>query len=235
MAKKQMTTKHPLPSLDNAITVNEKQPDEKRNGGSVVDRELERQIAAVRAIADARVEHLLTWLRLIRSQFNDEQLKMPVLQFFKENLPNVSLIRGENGQFDLSWKDENGDFTMVDTVGRDVHTSLLQQVGMAYPSFSDTRQSFGGFQFSAKSMKNFPCVDDPQFGAYLSQGSFNNGMPEGFQTPGAESQRLSIGMTPKTLRLPKQGEMLLSVHGSPLGVYKEESMEAIHETETEEG
>lgn len=35
-------------------------------------------------------------------------------------------------------------------------------------------------------------------------------------------------MTPKTLRVPKPGEMLLSVHGSPLGVYKEENMEAIH-------
>lgn len=44
------------------------------------------------------------------------------------------------------------------------------------------------------------------------------------------SQRLSIGMTPKTLRLPKPGEMLLSVHGSPLGVFKENNMEAIHGT-----
>ncbi|PPR83152.1 hypothetical protein GOBAR_AA37567 [Gossypium barbadense] len=35
-------------------------------------------------------------------------------------------------------------------------------------------------------------------------------------------------MTPKTKRLPKPGEILLSVHGSPLGVYKEENMEAIH-------
>jgi len=35
-------------------------------------------------------------------------------------------------------------------------------------------------------------------------------------------------MTPKTRRLPKPGEMLLSVHGSPLGVYKEDNMEAIH-------
>ena len=42
------------------------------------------------------------------------------------------------------------------------------------------------------------------------------------------SQRLSVGMTLKTLRQPKPGEMLLSVHGSPLGVYKENNMEAIH-------
>ncbi|KAI3519849.1 hypothetical protein L1887_09066 [Cichorium endivia] len=31
-----------------------------------------------------------------------------------------------------------------------------------------------------------------------------------------------------TLRLPKQGKMLLSVHGSPLGVYKENNMDTIH-------
>ena len=41
------------------------------------------------------------------------------------------------------------------------------------------------------------------------------------------SNQLSFGMTPKTVRLLKNGEMLLSVHGSPLGVYKEENLEAI--------
>ncbi|CAI9760154.1 unnamed protein product [Fraxinus pennsylvanica] len=51
------------------------------------------------------------------------------------------------------------------------------------------------------------------------------------QTWKMNNQRLSIGMTPKTLRLPKPGEMLLSVHGSPLGVYKEDNMETIHESE----
>ncbi|XXG62005.1 hypothetical protein AAC387_Pa05g0466 [Persea americana] len=47
----------------------------------------------------------------------------------------------------------------------------------------------------------------------------------------ATSQRLSVGMTPKNIRLPNHGEMLLSVHGSPLGVYGEDNMEAIHESE----
>ncbi|CAN6312420.1 unnamed protein product [Urochloa humidicola] len=32
------------------------------------------------------------------------------------------------------------------------------------------------------------------------------------------------------LGLPKNGEMLLSVHGSPLGVYKEENLAAIEES-----
>lgn len=44
----------------------------------------------------------------------------------------------------------------------------------------------------------------------------------------AYNNRLSVGMTPKTLRLPKPGEMLLSVHGSPLGIFKEDNMESIH-------
>uniref|UniRef100_A0A0D9X6C2 Borealin C-terminal domain-containing protein n=1 Tax=Leersia perrieri TaxID=77586 RepID=A0A0D9X6C2_9ORYZ len=51
------------------------------------------------------------------------------------------------------------------------------------------------------------------------------------QTPGvAMSTQLSFGMTPKTLRLPKKGEMLLSVCGSPLGVYQEENLAAVHDT-----
>lgn len=41
------------------------------------------------------------------------------------------------------------------------------------------------------------------------------------------SSRLSFGMTPKTVRLPKNGEMLLSVRGSPLGVYQEENLASI--------
>lgn len=43
----------------------------------------------------------------------------------------------------------------------------------------------------------------------------------------ATSNQLSFGVTPKTVRLPKKGEMLLSMHGSPLGVYKEENLAAI--------
>lgn len=42
------------------------------------------------------------------------------------------------------------------------------------------------------------------------------------------NHRLSVGVTPKSLRLPKHGEMLLSVRGSPLGVYREENLETIN-------
>ncbi|XP_057540170.1 uncharacterized protein LOC130818137 [Amaranthus tricolor] len=200
MAKKKRTNKKPLASHDNIVSKDETRTEQEKDIGSSIDTELERQIAGVKALADIEVEHLLTGLRLIRSCFNKEQLQTPVLQFFKENLPNVSVVKNsEDEHFDLRWKDEDG-------YGGDIHASLFHQMSMAYPSYSDARQSFGGFQFSV-------------------------GMPEGFQTPGAQSQRLSVGMTPKTLRVPKHGEMLLSVHGSPLGVYKEDNMEAIRESE----
>ncbi|KAM7522686.1 hypothetical protein LguiA_012588 [Lonicera macranthoides] len=40
---------------------------------------------------------------------------------------------------------------------------------------------------------------------------------------GCSSQRMSVvGMTLKTLRIPKKGKMLLSVHGSPLGLYNKQ-------------
>ncbi|KMT14282.1 hypothetical protein BVRB_4g076370 [Beta vulgaris subsp. vulgaris] len=235
MVKKKRNSKQPLSSHDNATIVDEKKPEEEKNGDSSTDREFERQIAAMNAISDMEAEHLLTGLRLIRSYFNEEQLKMPVLQFFKENLPNVSVVRnGEDDLFDLRWKDVDGDLSAYTNGGRDLHASLFQHMSMAYPSCSDVRQSFGGFQFSAKAMKNLVGVDDQQIGSYLSQESLNTmmlGVPEGLQTPGATSQRLSIGMTPKSRRLPKHGEMLLSLHGSPLGVYKEDNMEAINESE----
>lgn len=238
MAKRRgkRTASQPLASHDNETSVDAKQSPLQKDGGLSTDREVECQIAAIKAISDVEVEHLLTSLCLIRSYFNEEQLQVPVMQFFKENLPNVSIVKGgEGAHFDLGWKDEYGKLSMYNTDGRDIHASLLHHMSMAFPSCSDARQSFGGLQFSAKDVKtSLVGADDLQIGSYLSQESLNPmmlGMPKGLQTPGVDSQRLSIGMTPKTIRLPKQGEMLLSVHGSPLGVYKEDNMEAIHESE----
>ncbi|KAL9234940.1 hypothetical protein vseg_009750 [Gypsophila vaccaria] len=229
------TSKQPRASDVKAPTIDGNQNKSKVNLNSSTDREVERQVAAVKAIADMEVDHLLTGLRLIRSYFSEDQLQTPVLQFIKENLRNVEVVRnGEDDNFDLRWKDEAGNLSTYDAGGNDIHASLLHHMSTAYPPSSTARQSFGGLQFSAKTVKNHVGLDDMQFGNYLPCESLNMGMfgmPEGLQTPGATSQRLSVGMTPKTIRLPKHGEMLLSVHGSPLGVYKEDSMEAIHESE----
>ncbi|CAN7068223.1 unnamed protein product [Brassica oleracea var. botrytis] len=58
----------------------------------------ERRIAAIKAIRDIEIEQSLTAQRLLCSYFTKEQLETPVLDFFKENLPDVSIEVEDNGE-----------------------------------------------------------------------------------------------------------------------------------------
>ncbi|XP_021274487.1 uncharacterized protein LOC110409461 [Herrania umbratica] len=205
------------------------------NKEGLIDQEVERQCAAIRAIRDVEIEHMLTALRLLRSYCSEEQLQTPALQFFNENLPNLSVVRNaENGQFEVRWKHEDGNISVHNADGRDIHSSLLHRMSIAYPHDVGI-PSFGGFELTTETERTSLLQgDNLQIKDFLLEGTSDNqtfGMHDALRTPGVTSQRLSIGMTPKTLRLPKPGEMLLSVHGSPLGVYKEDNMEAIRESE----
>ncbi|XP_059432651.1 uncharacterized protein LOC132165950 [Corylus avellana] len=263
------------------------------------DQEVERQSAAIRAIRDVEIEHLLTEVRLLRSYFSEEQLQTSAQNFFKENLPNLLVVRNEgNRQFEMQWNNEDGNLPMNQGDGSDIHTSLLRRLSMAYPDCSAAIASLGGFQFSSKAVKtSLVGAANLQISDFVLEEPSDSqmlGMQDGLRTPGVclflvtwvyialhkvslllkrnlcntlepnsfqlqdleeafqlmqhkmpannyhctidtpmkvSSQRLSVGMTLKTLRLPKPGEMLLSVHGSPLGVYKEDNMEAINESE----
>ncbi|KAI9394375.1 hypothetical protein POPTR_005G082500v4 [Populus trichocarpa] len=177
----------------------------------LIDQEVERQIVAIRSMRDVGIEHLLTELRLLRSYFSKEQLNTPALQFFKENLPNLSIERNEeNGEFLVKWNDNVDELSD----GANINASLLRRLSLAYPSCS-ANLSVGRFGLSSNAVKTsiFGAADNLQM------------------TDIVTSQRLSIGMTPKTQRLPKRGEILLSVRGSPLGVFKEDNMEAINESD----
>ncbi|KAK6133540.1 hypothetical protein DH2020_032669 [Rehmannia glutinosa] len=188
------------------------------------DHEVERQSAAIRAIRDVEVEQLRTMIRLLRSNFSEEQLQVPVLQFFKENLPNLSIGEtGKDGQCEVKWRHE-----LNHADERTLHASLLHRLSIAYPDYSAGITSLaGGFEFSNKSgIRKCFVFEEPSDSQMLE-------LKDGLQTPNVSNNRLSIGMTPKTVRLPKCGEMLLSVHGSPLGVYKEDNMETIQERESE--
>ncbi|KAL3851404.1 hypothetical protein ACJIZ3_013286 [Penstemon smallii] len=195
------------------------------------DREVERQSAAIRDLRDMEIEQLQTMLRLLRSYFNEEQLQVPVLQFFKENLPNLSIIE-KDVQYEVGWKDKDGNISMNQVDDNTLHASLLHRLSMAYPDYSAGIASLGGFEFSNKSVKTgFFGADKLQIRSLVLEEPSDSQMKDGLQTPDVNNNKLLVGMTPKTLRIPKQGEMLLSVHGSPLGVYKEDNMETIQETE----
>lgn len=202
----------------------------------VSDEDVERHATAIRAIRDVEIERLITELRLLRSYFNKEQLQTPLLQFFEEKLPSLSISRrGEQGEIEVQWKNTEDELHTNPADGIDIHASLLHRLSTAYPNCSAGMRSFNGFEFSSKSVKTNPfnveSLQIPNFALEEPSDNMVLGMPDLLQTPGVSNQRLSIGMTPKTRRLPKPGEVLVSIHGSPLGVYREDNMEAIHESE----
>lgn len=130
---------------------------------------VERQVGAIRAVRDVEVEHLLTELRLLRSYFSKEQLQTPVLQFFKESLPNLSIVNDkENKKFEVTWNDTDNRLSMSCAEGRDVHASLLQRLSMAFPDCSAAVPPLGGFEYSGKAGGFFSlCI-------YLNSFSFLN-------------------------------------------------------------
>ncbi|XWS41499.1 hypothetical protein CRYUN_Cryun17cG0086900 [Craigia yunnanensis] len=120
------------------------------NKVGLIDQEVELQCAAIRAVRDVEMEHMLTALRLLRSYCSEEQLQTPALQFFNENLPNLSVIRNaENGQFEVQWKHEDGNISIHNADGRDIHTSLLHRMSIAYANCPGV-SSFGGFELSTE-------------------------------------------------------------------------------------
>ncbi|CAL4956146.1 unnamed protein product [Urochloa decumbens] len=184
--------------------------------------ESECRITAIKAIKDAEAGGIRSWLQLVQSYLSKEQLEANALEYFQDNLPNLSAVPNEKYDgLELKWND--GDRCII---GDFVDYKILQASIASLPTA-------GGLQFPGDSVgKDF----------YRRTSSFSDfawsELPKGqmagataaFQTPRAMSNRLSLGMTPKTIRLPKNGEMFLSAHGSPLGVYKEENLGAIQES-----
>ncbi|MCL7031924.1 hypothetical protein MKW94_023131 [Papaver nudicaule] len=208
-------------NIENDVNNKTEKPEMEGKSSTFKDIELERRIASTRAICDVEEQHLLIGLRLLRSNCSHKQLQTPVLQFFKENMPNLTVkTNTDDGQFEVGWNEEEAE--------RNMHASFLQQMFIANPHCRSAMPSSGGFGFPSKDGNTDLQIPDFFMGEPSNTQMF--GLPDAFQTPGASSQRYSFGMTPKTQRVPKPGEMLHSAHGSPLGVYKEDNMEAIHES-----
>ncbi|VAI50761.1 unnamed protein product [Triticum turgidum subsp. durum] len=140
------------------------------------DQEFVRRKAAIRAIQAAENESVLSRLHLVRSYMSKEQLETPALQFFQENLPNVSVVRNEEqGELELKWKDWddliNGD-QRDDKVSRASITSLATAAGFHFSGDSVQKN----FIESTFDFNNFNWSELPE--------SQTIGAPDSLQTPG---------------------------------------------------
>ncbi|CAA6671879.1 unnamed protein product [Spirodela intermedia] len=134
-------------------------------------------ITAIEAIRDAEIENLLSRLRLLRSCLKKEQLRTPVLQFFRENLPNLSVVKKEDdGIFEPEWKEKVGGFPPNNATGTNVLASLGR--GSTLPS-TDLGPDFSAqsFKLNLLGATQLPIPGSALETPYL-------GVQDTFQTPG---------------------------------------------------
>lgn len=207
-------------------------------------REVKRRITAIQAIRDAQIEHVLIQLRLAHSMFSKEQLSMPLLQFLKEYCPNTIAVKNADGIIELEGKTQNNDVagSYVDEREWRASNGFQGSVGPHTSVAADDQTTViptpMGFRFSSSAVKDSFLRS---IGIHMSNAVFEENSEikvtdadSSFQTPHMDLKMQSvIGITPKTQRHPKRGEMLLSVHGSPLGVYCEDKMDTISESDKE--
>ncbi|XVE52412.1 hypothetical protein DITRI_Ditri02bG0120100 [Diplodiscus trichospermus] len=137
-------------SAESEVKGNDKKGGPSENKVGLIDQEVEQQCAAIRAVRDVEIEHTLTALRLLRSYCSEEQLQTPLLQFFNENLPNLSVVRNaENGQFEVQRKCEDGNISVHNADERDMHASFQHLMSIAYTKCPGI-PSFGGLEFSTE-------------------------------------------------------------------------------------
>ncbi|KAL5208207.1 hypothetical protein ABZP36_032642 [Zizania latifolia] len=149
------------------------------------DQELERRSAAIKAIQVAEIESILSRLRLVQSYISKEQQETCALQYFQENLPNLSVLWNEkqNG-LELKWKDWDnriiGDHC-DDKIFR-ASISSLPNVGGVVFSGDSVRKSF--FESTSFNFNDFAWSELPE--AQLA------GVADALQTPGVVFYPLHI-------------------------------------------
>ncbi|KAF0900914.1 hypothetical protein E2562_036918 [Oryza meyeriana var. granulata] len=109
------------------------------------DQEYERRSVAIKAIQAAEVESVLSRLHLVQSYISKEQQEGCALQYFQENLPNLSVVRNEK-QNELELKREDWDNRIIgdhcdDKIFR-ASVSSLPNVGGVQFSGDSVRKSF---------------------------------------------------------------------------------------------
>ncbi|PWA65106.1 hypothetical protein CTI12_AA338520 [Artemisia annua] len=191
------------------VNENDIQCDADTNGrldeDAFVEQEVGRQSTAIRTIRDMEIERLLTAMRLLKSNISNEQLQTPLLPFFEENLPNLTVSKTDmDGPIEVKWKVSDDDMNTAN--GGNMMSLFLQRMSMAYPDHSNAMQSLGGFEFSNKAgttsiigadnlqMKDF-VLEEPSDTHIL-------GIDDNLQTPGVCCSRsfLCVCMLTSKLR-----------------------------------
>ncbi|KAH7422871.1 hypothetical protein KP509_12G029900 [Ceratopteris richardii] len=189
-------------------------------------KECERRIAAIRAVCDAEVEGYLTQMRIALSMLPKEIRMMPLHDFISRFCPDRVAVRAPD--MDVIEIRRNPSFSSI--------AENFELHGHAIPSL--LCQAFNtprGFPFvpsevndASVDVQNKAVHDESEDEEFLKfMKSFRNS--QSFQLNATTPTTSIVGLTPKSMRLPKKGEALLSINGSPLGVFEQDKIICIPE------
>ncbi|XP_025818094.1 uncharacterized protein LOC112894559 isoform X2 [Panicum hallii] len=138
--------------------------------------ESERQITAIKAIKKAEAGDICSWLQLVRSYLSKEQLEANALEYFQENLPNLSAVPNEKYDvLELKWNGGDrciiGDFVDDKNLQASI-ASLPNAGGLQCPGISVGKDFYGHIS----SFSDFACSEQ------LPEGQ--RAGADAFQTPG---------------------------------------------------
>eukprot|EP00249_Psilotum_nudum_P034362 c53323_g1_i1 orf=70-807(+) len=194
--------------------------------------EVERRISAIRAIRDANIEWVLTQLRLGLSELDDSVLDMPLSEFLKVYCSHTEIASCVDGSIELRKILGGSDCSNVDgsfEFFRQIPGAAIQSSAFRTPTglnFSDK----AGAKAQLLNMYMQKNNDDQARNGILSSFKEETTGEVFFHTPKMElSGQSKIGVTPRTQRLPKRGEALLSINGSPLGFFGRDTITSIPE------
>ncbi|KAI5077925.1 hypothetical protein GOP47_0007749 [Adiantum capillus-veneris] len=197
-------------------------------------READRRVSAIKAVCDAEVEGYLTQLRVALSMLSKEVREMPLGEFVSRFCPDRELIRASDSHI-VELRQKSQKLTLADCPSV---ADSFEFHGLPIPSLQGQALSTPhGFPFSTSTVKDFSAQiarvahdesEDEEFLKFMESFRSSKVFHSNVKIP-ATCDKLMVGVTPKTMRLPKTGETLLSVNGSPLGVYDKDGMTSIQE------
>ncbi|KAG6543938.1 hypothetical protein Mapa_014779 [Marchantia paleacea] len=191
-----------------------------------IDEEVANRSNLIRAIASTQLASISSQLKLQLSRLPVHVQNMPLLEFLK-SYPNIESKEMDDGWIQLKkaspcavlLRDSKKNLSEILNKARDNPT---EEPGSQFKT-----PGFGPMKTTASQFHLFTSEDLswPEYHAKLQAlghiGSFGVSSETHHQPDSAVSLKTGLlrGMTPKTVRIPKEGEVLLSVNGSPLGQF----------------